>query len=114
MPQRDPGVYREDIEYYVIYSVPAAHAAVPHLSSKWVIAGHSQGGLSSLGAAQLEADRNDPGYLGTVALAGAADLEDVIDSTLQARLPVLNGSLREQLAWITGRFNGEQATSNCH
>lgn len=77
----------------VIYSVPAAHAAVANLSSKWVVVGHSQGGLSSLGAAQLEATRDDPGYLGTVALAGASDLEDVIDSTLGARLPVLNGLL---------------------
>jgi pimeloyl-ACP methyl ester carboxylesterase len=77
----------------VIYSVPAAHAAVANLSSKWVVVGHSQGGLSSLGAAQWEAARNDPGYLGAVALAGASDLEDVIDSTLAARLPVLNGLL---------------------
>jgi alpha-beta hydrolase superfamily lysophospholipase len=59
----------------VIYSVPAARAAVASLSGKWVVVGHSQGGLSSLGAAQLEAERNDPGYLGTVVLAGASDLE---------------------------------------
>jgi alpha-beta hydrolase superfamily lysophospholipase len=77
----------------VINSVPAAHAAVATLSSRWVVVGHSQGGLSSLGAAQLEATRNDPGYLGAVVLAGASDLEDVIDSTLQARVPVLNGLL---------------------
>ena len=38
----------------VIHSVPAARAAVPHLSEKWVVVGHSQGGLSSLGVAQLE------------------------------------------------------------
>src|ERR1700719_1892264 len=77
----------------VIYSVPAARAAVANLSTKWVVVGHSQGGLASLGAAQLEATRADPGYLGTVALAGASDLEDLIDSTLSARLPILNGLL---------------------
>ena len=77
----------------VLNSVAAAHAAVATLSSRWVVVGHSQGGLSSLGAAQLEATRNDPGYLGAVVLAGASDLEDVINSTLQAREPVLNGLL---------------------
>src|ERR1700676_503151 len=77
----------------VIYSVPAARAAVANLSSKWVVVGHSQGGLSSLGVAQLEAERNDPGYLGTVVLAGASDLEDVIDAGLAARAPILNGLL---------------------
>jgi hypothetical protein len=77
----------------VIYSVPAARAAVSNLSSKWVIVGHSQGGLSSLGAAQLEAAKKDPGYLGTVALAGASDLEDLIDAALAAKAPVLNGLL---------------------
>jgi len=77
----------------VIYSVPAARAAVANLSSKWVVVGHSQGGLSSLGAAQLEAERNDPGYLGAVVLAGASDLEDVIDAGLAAKAPILNGLL---------------------
>jgi alpha-beta hydrolase superfamily lysophospholipase len=77
----------------VIYSVPAARSAVSNLSSKWVIVGHSQGGLSSLGAAQLEAAKKDPGYLGTVALAGASDLEDLIDAALAAKAPVLNGLL---------------------
>ena len=77
----------------VIYSVPAARAAVANLSSKWVVVGHSQGGLSALGAAQLEAARDDPGYLGIVALAGASDLEDLIDAALNAGLPVLNGLL---------------------
>lgn len=77
----------------VINSVPAAHAAVANLSSKWIAVGHSQGGLASLGVAQLEATADDPGYLGTVALAGASDLEDLIDTTLAARLPVLNGLL---------------------
>jgi pimeloyl-ACP methyl ester carboxylesterase len=77
----------------VIYSVPAARAAVANLSSRWVIVGHSQGGLSSLGAAQLEAERQDAGYLGTVVLAGASDLEDLIDAGLAAKAPVLNGLL---------------------
>jgi pimeloyl-ACP methyl ester carboxylesterase len=77
----------------VIYSVPAARAAVANLSSNWVVVGHSQGGLSALGAAQLEAARKDLGYLGTVALAGASDLEDLIDAGLAAKASILNGLL---------------------
>lgn len=75
----------------VINSVPAARAAVPDLSEKWLVVGHSQGGLSSLGVAQLEGAIKDPDFLGTVALAGASDLEDGIDSVLRVKLPVLNG-----------------------
>lgn len=58
----------------VINSVPAAHSAVPGLSQRWLVIGHSQGGLSSLGVGQLEGTINDPNFLGTVALAGVSDL----------------------------------------
>src|ERR1700732_228380 len=77
----------------VINSIPAARAAVPKLSEKWLVVGHSQGGLSSLGVAQLEGAVKDPNFLGTVALAGASDLQDGIDAVVSARLPVLNGLL---------------------
>lgn len=75
----------------VVYSIPAAHAAVPVLSNKWLVIGHSQGGLSSLGVAQLEGEIKDPNFLGTIAIAGASDLEDGINSVMHVRLPVLNG-----------------------
>jgi len=83
----------------VIHSVPAARAAVPNLSKKWLVVGHSQGGLSSLGVSQLEGSIKDPDFLGTVALAGASDLEDGLDSVLRAKLPVLNGLLA---FWVYG------------
>jgi len=47
----------------VINSIPAAHAAVPDLSKKWLVIGHSQGGLSSLGVAQLEGSVKNPNFL---------------------------------------------------
>jgi pimeloyl-ACP methyl ester carboxylesterase len=75
----------------VIYSVPAAHAAVSNLSRHWLVIGHSQGGLSTFGVAQLEGKRKDPNFLGTVALAGASDLEDAGDAMVSASQPVLNG-----------------------
>src|ERR1700723_3692260 len=83
----------------VIHSVSAAHAAVSTLSEKWLVIGHSQGGLSSLGVAELEGVIKDPNFLGIVALAGASDLEDGIDAVVSARLPVLNGLLG---FWVFG------------
>ena len=75
----------------VINSVPAARAAVAKLNEKWLVVGHSQGGLSSLGVAELEGAIKDPNFLGTLALAGASDLQDGIDAAVSVKLPVLNG-----------------------
>lgn len=58
----------------VLYSVPAARKAVPSLGRRWVSDGHSQGGLASWGVAELESQRNDPDYLGSVSVSGAAEL----------------------------------------
>src|ERR1700689_1263251 len=38
----------------VIYSIPAARAAVPSLGARWVTDGHSQGGLAAFGVAEAE------------------------------------------------------------
>jgi pimeloyl-ACP methyl ester carboxylesterase len=60
----------------VIYSVPAARAAVAALGSRWVVVGHSQGGLAAWGVAEEEHDLKDPGYLGAVSVAGVAREKD--------------------------------------
>jgi alpha-beta hydrolase superfamily lysophospholipase len=62
----------------VIYSVPAARAAVPALGRRWVADGHSQGGLAVWGVAELESALADPGYLGAVSIAGAARPEELL------------------------------------
>jgi alpha-beta hydrolase superfamily lysophospholipase len=54
----------------VVFSVPAAQAAVPHLGKRWVAIGHSQGGVAVWGVAELELRRNDPGYVGAISVAG--------------------------------------------
>jgi pimeloyl-ACP methyl ester carboxylesterase len=56
----------------VVYSIPAARAAVPSLGSKWVADGHSQGGLAAWGVAEAEHDLKDHDYLGAVSVAGVA------------------------------------------
>jgi pimeloyl-ACP methyl ester carboxylesterase len=62
----------------VIYSVPAARAAVPELGRRWVADGHSQGGLAAWGVAELESDMKDDGYLGAVSVAGMFKQADIM------------------------------------
>lgn len=64
----------------VIYSIPAARAAVPALGRKWVVVGHSQGGLAAWSVAEMQAVRRDPDYLGAVSVAGAGDLKTILTS----------------------------------
>ena len=59
----------------VVYSVPAAHAAVPSLGRPWVAIGHSQGGVAVWGVAELEAKLRDPGYRGAISVAGDMSYE---------------------------------------
>jgi alpha-beta hydrolase superfamily lysophospholipase len=59
----------------VVYSVPAARAAVPSLGRPWVAIGHSQGGVAVWGVAELEANLEDPSYRGAISVAGDMDYE---------------------------------------
>ena len=59
----------------VVYSIPAARAAVPNLGPRWVAIGHSQGGVAVWGVAELEASRNDPDYAGAISVAGDMSYE---------------------------------------
>jgi alpha-beta hydrolase superfamily lysophospholipase len=59
----------------VVYSIPAARAAVPDLGRKWVAIGHSQGGVAVWGVAELEVSRNDPEYAGAISVAGDMNYE---------------------------------------
>jgi pimeloyl-ACP methyl ester carboxylesterase len=60
-----------------INSIPAAQAAEPSLGRRWVVAGHSQGGMAAWGVAELEQQANDPTYLGAVAVAPAIIVEEL-------------------------------------
>jgi Alpha/beta hydrolase family len=59
----------------VVYSVPAARAAVPSLGRRWVAIGHSQGGVAVWGVAELEAKLEDPDYRGAISVAGDMSYE---------------------------------------
>jgi Serine aminopeptidase, S33 len=58
----------------VIYSIPAARAAVPELGQGWVADGHSTGGRAVWAVAEVESKRHDTGYLGSIAVAPGVDL----------------------------------------
>jgi hypothetical protein len=74
-----PGPHQYDDKipqaYDVVYSVPAAHAAVPSLGRRWVAIGHSQGGVAVWGVAELEAKLQDPAYRGAISVAGDMSYE---------------------------------------
>jgi len=57
----------------VINSVKAARAALPELGQKWLAIGHSAGAHAVRGVAELQADINDPSYLGIVSVSGLGD-----------------------------------------
>jgi hypothetical protein len=60
----------------VIYSIPAAQAAVPQLGSRWVAIGSGEGSLAVVGVAELQRDIRDPNYLGGIIISGLTDLQD--------------------------------------
>ena len=64
----------------VIYSVPAARAAVPQLGSRWIAMGTEEGGTAVVGVAELEYQLKDPNYLGSITISRLTDLQDVYDS----------------------------------
>lgn len=74
-----PYMNKADQARDVIYSVRAAQAAFPEIGKKWVVDGHSQGGLAAWGVAELQKDDPDPTYLGAVAVAPAMHLGWFLD-----------------------------------
>ncbi len=82
--------------YDVIFSIPAARAAAPQLGARWVVDGHSQGGLAAWSVAELEHSRHDAGYLGAVAVAPGADLGDMLNA---GPLAAGNGFYIDYVAW---------------
>jgi len=59
----------------VVYSLPAARAAVPVLGRPWAAIGHSQGGIAVWGVAEWLAAHDDPDYVGGISVAGDMDFE---------------------------------------
>jgi acetyl esterase/lipase len=75
----------------VIDALRAAQQALPALSHRWVLWGHSQGGGAALAVAQRQVSQPEPGYLGAVVTAPAADLTSAVIGA--AASPGLGGFL---------------------
>lgn len=63
----------------VVYSIPAARAALPQLGSRWITIGIGEGGLAAVGLAELESEIRDQNYLGAIVISGLNDLQDSYD-----------------------------------
>ncbi|HET6929436.1 MAG TPA: hypothetical protein VFI45_03885 [Candidatus Acidoferrum sp.] len=63
----------------VIYSIPAARAALPQLGKKWVAAGYSYGAVVAAGVSEGVGEIGDPNYLGSVSIAGFAEPADLFE-----------------------------------
>ena len=80
----------------ILASLPAARAAVPQLGAKWIVMGEAEGSLAALAVAEKENEIRDPGYLGSIAISGVADLREIYGPAALG-LPVLCW-----LPWLTG------------
>ena len=63
----------------LIFSIPAARAALPQLGEKWVVAGYSQGASVAVGVAEAVGEIGDANYLGAVSIAGVAEPEEMFE-----------------------------------
>jgi hypothetical protein len=79
---RNPVLDMKSNAFDVMYSVPAARAAVPQIGPKWIAIGPFQGGLAAIAVAESEV--RDPNYLGSVATSGVADAQQAYEHFAQA------------------------------
>jgi pimeloyl-ACP methyl ester carboxylesterase len=77
----------------LIYSIPAARAALPQLGKKWVAAGYSQGAIVAVGVAEGERETDDPNFLGAIAISGVAEPQEMFERFAQ-------GSEHSMLAFL--------------
>jgi len=81
----------------VIYSIPAARAAVPQLGSRWLAIGTGDGSRALIALAQLELQARDPNYLGAIAIGGLADLHEQYEHPDQDSLVFLAAGIKAVL-----------------
>lgn len=63
----------------LIYSIPAARSAVHELGRRWVTMGIAEGDLAALTVGELETEIHDPNYLGSIALMGIVDGNNLLN-----------------------------------
>ncbi|MFY9561080.1 MAG: alpha/beta fold hydrolase [Terriglobales bacterium] len=63
----------------VIYSIPAARAALAQLGTRWVAVGYSQGGLAAVAVAEAGSEVGDSNYLGAIAISGVGEAQGIFE-----------------------------------
>jgi pimeloyl-ACP methyl ester carboxylesterase len=61
----------------VLYSIPAARAALPQLGGQWLVAGHAYGGLVAVGVAESASGLAGANFLGALAISGLGDSREI-------------------------------------
>ncbi len=92
----------------VIYSIPAARAALPQLGTKWVAAGYSQGGLAAVGVAEAGSEVGDPSYLGAIAISGVAEAQEIFERLAQGRVHRMLVFLAQGIKTVFPEFRVEE------
>ena len=77
----------------LINSIPAARAAVPELSRKWVAMGTSEGSMAVAALAESENEIRDPNYLGAIAISGLSDPKNLYET-------LAKGTFNDTLAFL--------------
>jgi pimeloyl-ACP methyl ester carboxylesterase len=92
----------------IINSIPAARAAVPHLASKWLVMGKSEGGLVAMAVDEMESGMDDPGFLGSVSLTGIAQMEDIYQRLATGPSPGRVFPLSFAIKTVSPKFDVEE------
>jgi pimeloyl-ACP methyl ester carboxylesterase len=79
----------------VMYSVPAARAAVPQIGRKWIAVGPFEGAMAAIAIA--EGQERDSDYMGSIATSGLADAQEAYERIAQrtpSRMLVLASTVK--------------------
>ena len=63
----------------LVYSIPAARAALPELGSRWVVVGYSLGANVAVSAAEAVSETGVANYLGAIGVAGVAEPKEMFE-----------------------------------
>lgn len=91
----------------VIYSIPAARAALPQLGAKWLVVGYSEGGLTAVGVAEATNEVGDSNYLGAIAISGVAEAQDIFERQAQGPDHRMLVSLAYSIKTVSPEFRVE-------
>ncbi len=67
----------------VIYSVAAARSAIHDLGPRWMVMGEREGGVVAIAVAEMESQFRDVNFLGSIALGGLIDSENIVKQGTQ-------------------------------